>query len=240
MDKVTRILMLYSKLIRGEIINKVRFCLEMECQFRSFDRDIEDIRLFLSESYSIGELCYDRRVGGYLLTEAVQPPLENTEYSLVEKVMSDSKILRKDEMDELLYHIALHTENVMRATDQQKYAIDQYDGPTHGKPLLKLFEDLNTAIGNHKVIRIHGEQYYLERDIIPCGVYCQDKKLWLTALDTGEEAQDLRISLEEIESFIIIRNQSAKEKELVENHIKNESGGIHYGNKKNIVSVRDA
>lgn len=66
-DKITRILMLYSKLMQGEIINKTRFCLETECRSRSFDRDIEDIRLYLSESYSASELRYDRREGGIFL-----------------------------------------------------------------------------------------------------------------------------------------------------------------------------
>jgi hypothetical protein len=63
---------MYSKLLQGETISKARFCLETECHSRSFDRDIEDIRLFLSESYNTSELIYDRRKGGYFLTETVQ------------------------------------------------------------------------------------------------------------------------------------------------------------------------
>lgn len=221
MDKITRILILYSKLMQGEIISKTRFCLETECRSRSFDRDIEDIRLYLSESYSTGELIYDRREGGYLLTEAMQQPLENTEYLLVEKVMSDSRILRKDEMDELLFHIALHTENAKQAADKEKHAIGQYLEPEHGKPLLKLFGDLNAAIDNHQVIKIYGNQFYLGyMDIIPCEIRCQDKKMWLLALDAEDSARNLLIPLEEIESFSIIRNQSIMEKQLVENHIK--------------------
>lgn len=221
MDKITRILMLYSKLMQGEIINKTRFCLETECRSRSFDRDIEDIRLYLSESYSASELRYDRREGGYLLTEAVQQPLENMEYLLVEKVMSDSGILRKDEMDELLLHIALHTENARRTAEKEKYAINRYVEPEHGKPLLKMFEDLNTAIDNHQVIQIYGDKFYSGyMNIIPCEIRCRDKKIWLLALAAEEDAQDLLIPLEEIESFSVIRNQSIKEKQQAENHIR--------------------
>lgn len=43
-------LLLYSSLLNGEEINKTIFCFENDCSPRSFDRDIEDIRLFLSES----------------------------------------------------------------------------------------------------------------------------------------------------------------------------------------------
>jgi len=207
--------------MHGEIINKARFCLETECRSRSFDRDIEDIRLYLSESYSTSELRYDRREGGYLLTETVQQPLENTEYMLVEKIMLESGILRKDEMDELLFHIALHTENARRAAEKEKYAIARYVEPEHGQPLLKMFEDLNTAIDNHQVIRICGDKFYLGyMNIIPCEILCRDKKIWLLALAAEEDGQELLIPLEEIQSFSVIRNQSIKEKQQAENHIK--------------------
>ncbi|HBA46674.1 MAG TPA: hypothetical protein DCZ91_02505 [Lachnospiraceae bacterium] len=221
MDKVTRILMLYSRLMQGEVVNKTRFCLETECSSRSFDRDIEDIRLYLSESYSAGELWYDRWEGGYLLTEAMQPPLEDAEYLLVEKVLSDSGVLRKDEMDELLLHIALHTKNARRATVKEKHAIDRYIEPEHGKPLLKMVEDLNAAIDSHQVIRIYGDKFdpgY--RNIIPCEIRCYDKKIWLLALAAEKDAQELLIPLEEIESFSIIRNQSIKEKQQTESCVK--------------------
>lgn len=43
MDKITRVLLLYSKLIRGEPVNKISFCMETDISGRNFDRDIEDI-----------------------------------------------------------------------------------------------------------------------------------------------------------------------------------------------------
>ena len=60
MDKITRVLFLYSKLMKGEGVNKAVFCVENDCSPRAFDRDIEDVRLYLSESYSASELIYDR------------------------------------------------------------------------------------------------------------------------------------------------------------------------------------
>jgi predicted DNA-binding transcriptional regulator YafY len=202
---------MYSKLLQGETISKARFCLETECHSRSFDRDIEDIRLFLSESYNTSELIYDRRKGGYFLTETVQQPLENIEYLLVEKVLLDSGVLRKDEMDGLLLHIAMHTENVKGAVAKEQYAINRYVETEQKKPSLKLFEDLNTAIDNHQVIRIYGDKFqqgYM--DAIPHEVRCQGKKIWLIAV-AENDGHDLRVPLEEIEGFSIIRNQRLKE-----------------------------
>ena len=84
MDKITRMLLLHSKLTIGEKINKVMFCLENDCQPRSFDRDIEDYRLYLSETFSGNELLYDRKENSYYLSGNHRAELEITEYSLLE------------------------------------------------------------------------------------------------------------------------------------------------------------
>lgn len=80
MDKLTRLLWLYSKLLNGEEVNKWSFCLEADCQSRSFDRDIEDIRMFLSETYQVANLLYSRSENTYYLTAGQRQPLEMMEY----------------------------------------------------------------------------------------------------------------------------------------------------------------
>ena len=66
-DKTTRILLLYGRLVQGERINKMAFCMEAECLPRTFERDIEDIRLYLSEVHEDKELIYDRNNNTYCL-----------------------------------------------------------------------------------------------------------------------------------------------------------------------------
>lgn len=67
MDKITRILILYRLLMHGDLINKYSASLEFGISERSFDRDIQDIRLFLSESFSNLELVYDEERRGYCI-----------------------------------------------------------------------------------------------------------------------------------------------------------------------------
>ena len=64
-DKVTRILMLYQQLLQGNIVNKTAFTVENQITERTFERDIDDIRLFLSDSYATTELVYDKFIDGY-------------------------------------------------------------------------------------------------------------------------------------------------------------------------------
>ena len=106
MDKVTRLLLLYSKLLQGERVGKIRFCMETNSLPRTFDRDIEDIRLYLSEAYDHRELIYDRQENMYYLTSSQTKSLERMEYLFLERVLLDTRILRLDEMDVLLSHLA--------------------------------------------------------------------------------------------------------------------------------------
>ncbi len=69
MDKVTRVLLLYSKLAQGQKIRKDTFCSETDSTPRSFDRDIQDIRLYLSETFQVDELIYSRRDNAYLFQQ---------------------------------------------------------------------------------------------------------------------------------------------------------------------------
>ena len=68
MDKITRVLLLFYRLSRGEKINKSNCCIEFKITGRTFDRDIEDIRLFLSELYTSSELVFDRTNNCYSIT----------------------------------------------------------------------------------------------------------------------------------------------------------------------------
>ena len=67
MNKASRVLMLYIRLAAGEKVNKAAFCNEMQCQPRSFDRDIEDIRIFLSDTFELAEIIYDWKERAYYM-----------------------------------------------------------------------------------------------------------------------------------------------------------------------------
>lgn len=106
--------MLYFQLIKGHIVSKEDFCREYEVTQRSFDRDIEDIRLFLSEAYSGSELRYDRKRNGYFLTNLnVSKELTSMEIILLLTILRESRALRTDEFDGL-------TESVIETSEQWK------------------------------------------------------------------------------------------------------------------------
>ena len=181
MDKVSRVLILYSRLINGETINKLAFCEEFEYNSRSFDRDIEDVRLFLSESYSAKELLYNRSENCYYLSGEKRVELELVEYSIIERILIDSGTLRKDELSQLLAHLATNTERTHTLQQGTAQLLETYAEPAHAKKMIKIYGDLTIVIKNKSVIKIKykSESEYEYIEIIPFRIFYRDKHFYL-------------------------------------------------------------
>lgn len=54
--------------------------METDCLQRSFDRDVKDIRIYLSELFYTDELVYNRQENTYYLSKTQQQALEVMEY----------------------------------------------------------------------------------------------------------------------------------------------------------------
>lgn len=68
MDKATRVLILYHQLLSGQMIDKVTYSLEHGINERTFDRDIETIRLFLKDIYSGDQVLFIQENNTYYLS----------------------------------------------------------------------------------------------------------------------------------------------------------------------------
>ena len=173
MEKITRMLMLYSSLMNGEEINKTIFCFENDCSPRSFDRDIEDIRLFLSESFSVLELNYNRKNNTYYIKGAKKQQLEVMEYLFIEKILQDTPVLRNDEFVVLMQHLLMNTRESSKMITPLNKEYILYKPPQHNKALLKINGDLELAIRNQKYIRmVYQDDIGTKHicDVIPCTI----------------------------------------------------------------------
>lgn len=223
-DKITRILLLYSKLIQGERINKILFSFETEISQRSFDRDIEDVRLFLEEIYSTQELKYDRISNEYFLEGSQRQKVEEYEFSFIKRAVLDAGVLRKDETEELLLHIADNTEGKQSLKiPRVKEAIEDYKEPDNKTSIIKLHGDLEKAIYNRSVISVNylgGEKTEVIK-ILPCELKCKENGLYLYGYCLDEISKVQRcFDLKDLESFNILRSQLKEEREMVENYKK--------------------
>ena len=73
MDKVERVLGIYTKLINGAVVNKTQTANEYGVNERSIQRDIDDIRNYLEleaeKEGVINNVIYDRMAKGYKLEQ---------------------------------------------------------------------------------------------------------------------------------------------------------------------------
>ena len=112
--------MLYHQLLNGEHIDKAAFSLEHNITERSFDRDIEDIRLFLSEIFSSNELLFDKESRTYYLTGEQPQYIDRMEAVAIGRILLSSASLRYDEMMGLL-HVLLTTVSEDDANAVRRY-----------------------------------------------------------------------------------------------------------------------
>lgn len=230
MDKITRLLLLYSKLIQGEKINKTMFCMEADCLTRSFDRDIEDIRLYLSDAFSSKELLYNRQENAYYMSGGYRTAIEPMEYLFIERILLDASILRQDELIGLLSHLFSNIENPGILLNYQKTSSEQYDEPLHQKAILKMHGDLVTTIKNYSVIKmryIKMDRSEIERTVIPCSIKYDLGYMYLIAFREGlEEKYPAYFRLDRIYSFFVERGQYRNEQQMVKEYLQKYSKGI--------------
>ena len=68
-------------------MNKFQFCMETGCSLRAFDRDVEDIRLYLSDSFSGSEILCDRKDNEYFMSNSRTPPFDLYEFFIMERLL---------------------------------------------------------------------------------------------------------------------------------------------------------
>ncbi len=223
MNQNTRLLFLYTKLIEGKFINKAVFTTEYSCSNRTFDRDIGEIRLFLSESYSVSEVIYDRGRNVYYMSGTERAELDSVEYLFLKRILTDIKVLREDEYKTLMLHLLSATEK-SKSLDLLNKPYNGYHSPLHNKALLKIHKDLVLVIQYRKCIRMkyfksNGEE--VERDVIPCAVRYDLGYLYL--IGYREDKMDeypAYFRLDRIYSFEITRNQTIREQEKIRTYME--------------------
>lgn len=152
-DKTQRILYLYEKLLRGEVLYKAQVAQKFGVNEKSIQRDIEDIRIYLWDRKAEGEIendiIYDREYRGYRLEREEQIRLSNAEILAVTKILLDSRAFTKDEMMSLLERFVTccappeNQKMVNELISNEKF---HYIEPHHGKVFIDKMWEIGQAI----------------------------------------------------------------------------------------------
>ena len=93
-NKGFRLLSLYERLSRGEIVRKAELAQKFAVTDKTIQRDIEELRAYLADTrVDEGEasIVYDRNRGGYLLTRAASEWLTNEDVLAICKILLESR-----------------------------------------------------------------------------------------------------------------------------------------------------
>lgn len=206
-DMTTRILKMYKILNGGMEIQKTSFCREHNISERTFDRDIEKIRLFLSEEYSGKEVQYSFDRGSYCIPKKrEQGELSILELMVIVKILKSEQVLEKHEFEGFLQSLLSVSETgkreiVLRLFHEESL---QYDSGGEQKAFLKLFGDLQKCIMDRNIIRLKIKRNKEEQKRIlfsPVAVEYLSSDFYLLGYQAEDKKELSAFVLNEIESF---------------------------------------
>lgn len=211
-DKITRMLLLYHKLLNGEVINKSKFINENNITIRTFARDIDDIRIFLSEIYSSSEVIFDKSQSGYYLTGYTKYKFPSTKIIILLKILLDSRTFDKDDLSDIMNMLIKATPiyeqaslKLMIENELKNYIPIQNANITFNK-----IWNIERSILRKEKIRIEytkANHNKVFRDIIPIAITFSEFYFYLIAfLDNSKFETPTFFRIDRILSFEIIEN----------------------------------
>ena len=158
-NKGFRLLQLYERLSRGEIVRKAELAQKFAVTDKTIQRDIEELRSYLAETRTDeGEasIVYDRARSGYLLSHAASEWLTNEDVLAVCKILLESRAFCKEELDAILKKLLRQTAPQDRAQVRKLILSEQhyYVPLRHGKKLLSAIWELSQHMTAQHTIRI--------------------------------------------------------------------------------------
>lgn len=156
-NKGQRLLGIYHRLSRGELISKEVLAREYGVTEKSIQRDIDDIRSYLAGERDEGaaDICYDRQAKGYRLAEEESRCLTRKEILAMAKILLESRAFAKEELHTILDKLieACPREGRKVVEDMIRNETFCYVPPRHGKKLLDALWDISLFIKNREIIR---------------------------------------------------------------------------------------
>lgn len=197
MDKIERVLGLYSKLINGAILNKAEEAQNYHVNERSIQRDIDDIRNYLDqkamEDGIINSVIYDRIAKGYRLEQIYKLKFTNPEILAICKILLDSRAFTKKEMTDMLDKLVdtcVPKTNQKLVQDLIRNEEFHYIEPQHKTVFIDKMWSIGQAIQNSNYINISykrtKDKAIVNRKVIPLAIMFSEYYFYMAAFIEDE------------------------------------------------------
>jgi predicted DNA-binding transcriptional regulator YafY len=144
---------MHERLSKGEAIVKETAITEFAIPTKTFQHDIDSLRLYYTE-HSDGDLVYDRRDNYYRL-KAKSSKLTKEEVFAVCKVLIESRAFNKPEFDAIIGKLLQQCEAAEGKAVKSLIADEQvnYLPLQHGKPLIEVLWTLAASVTEQSIIK---------------------------------------------------------------------------------------
>lgn len=186
-NKGFRILDIYERLNKGELLDKSKLAAEFNVGVKTIQRDIDDLRAYLSEKHLFEcetAIRYDRKRKGYYLVRFEREWLRNDEVLAVCKILLESRAFREDELgamlDKLLMQIVPSDKKLVQSIISNERL--HYVPLKHNKPLLSRIWELSQLITSSTVTCIRYERKdgtYREHMVKPVSIMFSEYYFYL-------------------------------------------------------------
>lgn len=199
-NKIERVLRIYTKLIKGNLVNKREEAYRYGVNERSIQRDIDDIRNFLeSEVENTGNIytvIYENAGNGYRIEQGYGVNLSNSEILALCKILLDSRAFTKVEMTGLLDRmIACFSPREDRKLVEEivKNERFHYVELQHKTPVLNSIWEISKAIRSCQYIEIKYEKIkdraVVKRKVKPVAIMFSEYYFYLAAFIEDEDVR---------------------------------------------------
>ena len=212
--KATRILMLYQQLLKGELVDKITYSLEHGVDERTFDRDIEEVRIFLNETCAGDELLFDRVTNTYYLSGRRPQYIDRMDATVIAKVLLESKAFCTDEAKGLIDTILSTVTPYDAQIIEEKYLNQDCQAyiPKTEKATLKYVEDLYSTLRSGQdivvTVKINDDSEEIW-DMSPLEVAFKDSTFYLVAAKDYSLNHIVNIKVEDIVKFKVAQTTFA-------------------------------
>lgn len=193
-EKTYRMINIYEALEKGELVNKKTLSDKFKVDERTIQRDIDDLRGYLTDFYQDDVdlyIEYDRTKKGYSLKRKDANYLTDEEILAVSKVLLESRAFTEQEMNLLLDKLVLQSSAITRNSIKEVIANERFHFVplNNSKPLLKKIWELSSAVRKKRKIELEYSKLYeekgIKRKINPVGIIFSEFYFYLIAYVDG-------------------------------------------------------
>lgn len=225
-DKSKRILVIYDSLRRGCIVNKKELSEKFRVDKRTIQRDLDEVRNHLADSYDNEEIIYDYGKKGYRIENQICERISSVEVFAFIKILIESRAFCTEEMEGLLNSIISMVDKQEQKVIKSlvKNEIFHFQPLSHNKSILKTMWDIGQCIIRKEIIKINFEKINGEkknRIIYPLAIVFSEYYFYLVAqIEEYDDKEPAFFRLDRIESFKMLNRKFIEKKRFEEGDLK--------------------